>query len=68
MILPIGSTIRELRREREITQGELAKVLGVTTQAVSQWERGNAYPDLELLPVIAAYFGVSVDRLLGMDE
>lgn len=66
MNLPIGQTVRALRRERRISQAALADALGVTAQAVSQWERGGAYPDMELLPEIAAYFGVSVDYLLGV--
>lgn len=56
-----------LRRERGITQEELASSLGVTNQAVSKWESGVCCPDIQLLPALAAYFGVTVDQLLGCD-
>lgn len=68
MNLPIGTIIRNLRRERGISQTDLSEALNVTKQAVSRWERGETYPAMELLPEIAVYFGVSVDRLLGVEE
>ncbi|MBE6577031.1 MAG: helix-turn-helix transcriptional regulator [Ruminococcaceae bacterium] len=58
----IGKNISTLRREKGIKQEELARVVGVSAQAVSKWERGGA-PDCELLPMIADYFGVSIDSL-----
>ena len=45
----IGETIRNLRRERDITQESLASMLGVTSQSVSQWENGRTLPDISLL-------------------
>lgn len=66
--LNIGEKIRELRRERQLTQEELAEHLGVSFQAVSRWETGGCYPDMELLPVLGAFFGVTVDCLLGVDD
>ena len=60
----IGSSIAALRKEKGITQEALADVVGVTGQAVSKWESGGS-PDTPLLPVIADYFGVSIDRLFG---
>lgn len=63
----IGSTILTLRKEKNITQEELAQILGVTNQAVSKWERGGSSPDVELLPLIADYFAVSIDKLFGRD-
>ena len=60
----IGMQIAKLRKEKNITQEELAKNLDVSAQAVSKWENGGA-PDLELLPRIADYFGVSIDHLFG---
>jgi transcriptional regulator with XRE-family HTH domain len=64
----IGNNLRRYRRGRDITQEDLANVLGVSFQAVSKWERGEGYPDITLLPAIAAYFIVSIDELFGMDE
>lgn len=54
-----------LRRQKNVTQEELAQALGVTNQSVSKWESGNCCPDIQLLPNIAAYFGVSIDELIG---
>ncbi len=63
-IRSIGETIHLLRKEKGITQEELGKAVGVSTQAVSKWECGGV-PDTELLPMIADYFSVSIDRLFG---
>lgn len=62
--LQIGSVIVAKRKEKGLTQEELAEFLGVSKPAVSKWESGQSYPDITLLPVIAAYFGISVDSLL----
>ena len=68
MKLNIGETIKHLRKERDITQDELADILGVSSQSVSRWECGMCYPDMELLPVLSDFFGVTVDTLLGVNE
>ena len=68
MKLNIGETIKKLRKEREITQEEFSEVLGVSCQSVSRWENGSCYPDIELIPTIAVFFGISTDRLMGIDE
>jgi len=60
----IGSVIQELRKQMGVRQEDLANAVGVSTQAVSKWENGGA-PDAELLPAIADYFKVSIDRLFG---
>jgi len=65
MQLHLGKKIRELRRRDGRTQEALADALGVTSQAVSRWESGGSYPDMEILPAIANYFGVSIDELFG---
>lgn len=68
MKLNIGETIKKLRKEREITQEEFAEMLGVSCQSVSRWENNSCYPDIELIPSISAFFGISTDKLLGIDE
>lgn len=68
MNLPIGENIRRMRRARNLTQEEAAAHLGISFQAISKWERGEGYPDVTLLPALAAYFGTTVDELLGMDR
>lgn len=65
MPIQIGEKIRELRLRDNKTQNEMAKALGITPQAVSRWESGISYPDVEMFPKIAEYFGVSIDRLYG---
>ena len=68
MELLIGETIKRLRRERDLTQEEMAAHLGVSFQSISKWERGDGYPDITMLPALANYFGISVDELLGVSE
>ena len=68
MKLNIGEIIKKLRKEKEITQEEFAELIGVSSQSVSRWENNLCYPDIELIPVIADFFGVSTDMLMGMDE
>lgn len=65
MQLDLGKRIRELRQRNRITQETLAEALGVTSQAVSRWEASGSYPDMEIVPAIANYFGVSIDELFG---
>jgi len=65
MQLDLGNNIRQLRRRDKKTQEALAEALGVTSQAVSRWESGGSYPDMNLIPSIANYFGVSIDELFG---
>ena len=63
----VGNQIHHLRKVHKVTQEELAKVLGVTTQAVSKWENGGM-PDAMLLPAIAEFFNVTIDTLYGKQE
>jgi len=67
MQLELGNNIRQLRRRDKRTQEQLAEALGVTSQAVSRWESGGSYPDMNLIPSIAHYFGVSIDELFGYE-
>jgi transcriptional regulator with XRE-family HTH domain len=60
----IGSFIASLRKEKRLTQMELAKLLDVSDKAVSKWESGAGYPDIAQFPVLANIFQVSVDDLM----
>lgn len=59
----MGMKIAELRKRKRVTQAEMADAIGTSPQAVSKWERGQNYPDIELLPTIANYFDVTIDYL-----
>ncbi len=65
MNLSIGENVKRKRLERDLTQEELAIHIGISAQSVSKWERGDGYPDIEMLPALANYFNISVDELLG---
>lgn len=65
--MSIGTTIKRLRRERDITQEQLAEYLGISTGAVSQWECDRTAPDITQLPLLANIFDVSTDELLEID-
>lgn len=61
----IGQTIARLRREHNMTQMQLADEMGVSFQAVSNWERGQSMPDISKLPELASLFDTTIDELLG---
>ncbi len=65
--MSIGSTIKELRRQKDMTQEELAELLGLTSAAVSGWECERNAPDISQIPQLCHIFGVSSDILLGID-
>ena len=65
--MSIGSTIKRLRREKDITQEQLAEYLGITSRAISQWECDRTAPDISQLPALCHIFDVSSDVLLGID-
>ena len=65
--MEMGKEIRRLRMDRGLTQEALANALNVTAQSVSKWECGTSVPDVQLLPEIAVYFGVTIDQLFAMD-
>jgi len=59
-----GELIAAVRKEKGWSQTELAERLGVTNKAVSRWETGRGYPDVELLPLIARELGITISELL----
>lgn len=63
----LGEQIARYRKEKNLTQEELGKAVGVSTQAVSRWENGGA-PDVALLPAIADRLGVTIDALFGRES
>lgn len=68
MKLNLGNQIRLNRRRMNLTQEQLAEKFGTSPQAISRWEIGATYPDIEMLPMIASFFETSVDSLLGVTE
>ena len=65
--MSIGTAIKRLRRDRNITQEQLAEYLGISTGAISQWECDRTAPDITQLPLLANIFDVSADELLEID-
>ena len=63
----LGIKIKSFRKKLDLTQEELAERLGVSFQAVSKWETCSAYPDIAMLPILANFFNVTTDELLGVD-
>lgn len=63
--MKIYEKLYHLRKERGISQEQLAEVLGVSRQSISKWESGAALPEVEKLMTISKYFGVTVDYLLS---
>lgn len=63
--MTIGTNIKRLRQNKGVTQEQLGAVLGISSQAVSKWENDSALPDILALPVLADYFGISINELMG---
>jgi len=64
----IAENIRSLRNKKNVTQEELAAYLNISFQSVSKWERGENMPDIQTLAMLANYFDVTTDELLGMEK
>ena len=64
----IGEKIAELRKNRKMTQEELANVIGVSSQSISKWENNTTMPDILLLPIIAEIFEVTLDELFSIEK
>ncbi|WP_270313063.1 helix-turn-helix domain-containing protein [Vagococcus fluvialis] len=61
----MGAVIQQKRKEKELTQEELARLMGVSKSSVSKWETGQTYPDIYLLPELATFFNISIDSLMA---
>lgn len=64
----IGQTVRNLRKQKRISQTELAKILHVSQQTITAWETGKAEPSSSAVSNLADYFNVTTDYLLGRPE
>ena len=63
-----GKKIKELRLQKTVTQEQFAAYLNISPQAVSKWENNLTLPDIQLLPDISVYFGVTIDELFEMTD
>jgi len=63
----IGRNIARIRREKGLTQEDLANYIGVSKASVSKWETGQSYPDITFLPQLATLFNISIDELMGYE-
>ena len=68
MINNFSEIFKALRKEKQLTQEQIAEILGVSPQAVSRWENSATFPDVTLLPQIAEHFETTVDELLGIKK
>lgn len=66
--MEFNEKLQELRKQKGLTQEELAKELYVSRTAISKWESGRGYPSIESLKMIASFFSVTVDQLLSSNE
>ena len=66
--MELNEKIQELRKQRGLTQEELANALFVSRTAISKWESGRGYPSIDSLRALSAFFGVTIDALLSGDE
>ena len=66
--MELNEKLQELRKQKGLTQEELAEVLCVSRTAISKWESGRGYPNIDSLKAISKYFGVTIDELLSSEE
>ena len=66
--MTLGEKLKKLRTDKNLTQEELAEILFVSRTAISKWESGRGFPNIESLKAISKYFSVSLDELLSGEE
>ena len=66
--MELKQRLKELRTERNMTQSDVAKLLNMSKMAISHWEKGNSEPSIEQLKILAKYFDVSIDYLVGYTD
>ena len=64
----MGQFVQQLRKEKQLTQKELATVLGVSDKTISKWEKGNGTPDLPSMVHLCQFFGISMNELLACEK
>ena len=64
----IGSLLKELRKEKGLTQEQFAEIVNVSNRTVSRWENGNNMPDLDILIQISDYYGINLRELLEVER
>ena len=67
-MINFNERVKKLRKQKDLTQEQLAEYMGVSPQAISRWETGATCPDISALPQLAELFGITIDELLGVDE
>lgn len=65
--MDLGNNLKTLRKSKNLTQEELAECLNLSPQTISKWENNLSMPDISMLPILADYYGISVDSLLSYD-
>lgn len=66
--IELGERIADMRNAKNMTQAELAEKLNVTTQAISKWETGAGFPDIQIIPQLADIFNTTTDILFGRTD
>ena len=66
--MEIGEVIRKYRKEKNMTQEEMAKRLGITAPAVNKWEHGISQPDISLITPVARLLGITLETLLSFKD
>ena len=62
----LSDELKRLRKERNLTQNQLADALNVSQSTIASWEKGTRQPTTDFIPTLAEFYGISIDRLLGM--